>query len=459
MIRPFEVAPTVLLAAILLLAPLPFGSVTLGWATVLRIGTFAALCLAMLTTAPHRRLRRLRWPVALIVALGAMGLLQTLHWPEGVIRFLSPRHLDLFARASEILEATSPPVMPSLTLSVADTRTAALCWLWAAAALATAAWAGLDRRRRRILGIILVGSAFGQVVFGIPLWLSRSTTIWGLEVAGDATRLRGTFVNADHLALFLELALAVCFAWGWWSFRRTQHERSLDRRFLVVLAPTFVGMVLFVGLALTGSRAGLAAALVALSGQGLLLALADKNWRLLPIGVVTAVAGLAAIVLLSAGQGFSRWIATSSYELTWSSRRFVYAETLDLWTRFPVLGTGLGSFEEAFPLVQSSRTSGFSWAHAHNAPLELLATTGLLGLAMVLVAFLATLSRLTGIHLRGYRTEDRATALAATGALMAVTFHEMFDFGTTIPANALALAVIVGAALGARTRASSGNAE
>jgi hypothetical protein len=72
----------------------------------------------------------------------------------------------------------------------------------------------------------------------------------------------------------------------------------------------------------------------------------------------------------------------------------------------------------------------------------------------VLAGLLTVLSRLTGIHLRGYRTEDRAAALAAIGALLAVTFHEMFDFGTTIPANALALAVIVGAALGARTEAS-----
>ena len=87
-----------------------------------------------------------------------------------------------------------------------------------------------------------------------------------------------------------------------------------------------------------------------------------------------------------------------------------------------------------------------------------MATTGLLGLGIVLAAFLATLSRLHGIHLRGYRSEDRATALAAIGALMAVTFHEMFDFGTTIPANTLVLAVIVGAALGAHTEAADATA-
>ncbi|MFQ5349076.1 MAG: hypothetical protein ACE5EG_01390, partial [Thermoanaerobaculia bacterium] len=47
------------------------------------------------------------------------------------------------------------------------------------------------------------------------------------------------------------------------------------------------------------------------------------------------------------------------------------------------------------------------------------------------------------------RPEDRAAGLAAVGALTAAAFHEMFDFGLVIPANALALLVIVGSAAAA----------
>ena len=47
----------------------------------------------------------------------------------------------------------------------------------------------------------------------------------------------------------------------------------------------------------------------------------------------------------------------------------------------------------------------------------------------------------------GERSEDRGAALAALGALAAVAVHSCFDFGLTLPANSVTLAIIVGAAL------------
>jgi hypothetical protein len=50
----------------------------------------------------------------------------------------------------------------------------------------------------------------------------------------------------------------------------------------------------------------------------------------------------------------------------------------------------------------------------------------------------------------GERSEDRAAALAALGALAAVAVHSCFDFGLSMPANSATLAIILGAALAAR---------
>jgi hypothetical protein len=55
------------------------------------------------------------------------------------------------------------------------------------------------------------------------------------------------------------------------------------------------------------------------------------------------------------------------------------------------------------------------------------------------------------VVVRGKRSEDRAAGIAAAGALVAVGLHSFADFGLTMPANAFALAVVVGAALGAET--------
>ena len=43
----------------------------------------------------------------------------------------------------------------------------------------------------------------------------------------------------------------------------------------------------------------------------------------------------------------------------------------------------------------------------------------------------------------------RAAVVAALDALVAAAVHELFDFGLTLPANAITLAVLCGAALAA----------
>ncbi len=111
-------------------------------------------------------------------------------------------------------------------------------------------------RRRGLAAAVLAGAAF-QVLYGTRGWFARSDEIWGVAVAGSPSRLRGTFVNPNHLALFLEIALALVFAWGWWASRRAGEEVRPERRVLLLALPALAWLTLFAVLAFTGSRAGL----------------------------------------------------------------------------------------------------------------------------------------------------------------------------------------------------------
>jgi O-antigen ligase len=142
-------------------------------------------------------------------------------------------------------------------------------------------------------------------------------------------------------------------------------------------------------------------------------------------------------------------LATMPFDVSLAARRQAWAATLDLWRLFPIAGSGLGTFRDAFPLVQPATLDG-TWWHAHSGPLELLATTGLAGLGLVAAGLAALVLRLVVVLRRGRRSEDRASGLAVLGALAAVGVHEWFDFGLTMPANALTLAVLAGAACSAR---------
>ena len=193
--------------------------------------------------------------------------------------------------------------------------------------------------------------------------------------------------------------------------------------------------------------AGLVAACAGAAVQGLLLAMRRRRWRIGAAGIVAALVGIGAVAFIGLQQGLGRWLGTSPYEVTWSDRIEVYRHSLGLWQRFPLIGTGLSTFRDAFTLVAPHRLAGDWYWHAHNDLLEILVTTGLVGAALVVLGIAAAVRGLIPVLRDGERSEDRGAALAALGALAAVAVHSCFDFGLSMPANSMTLAIIVGAAL------------
>jgi O-antigen ligase/polysaccharide polymerase Wzy-like membrane protein len=439
-------AATALLAALLFWAPLPFGSVVAWAETVLLAGACLALALAA-ANAPT--LRPVALPAAALVAIAALGWAQARAWPAAVVAAVSPEHLRLYGGAADLLAPDAATPLPTLSLAPDLSRAGALSWLLPAAALVAAAAVGWHRSRRRVLAAALVAAGLFEILYGARRWFAGATSIWDREVPGDPSRLRGTFINPDHLAVFLEIVLPVVFAGVWWGWRRARDEPAVELRLLLAGLPALLWLTVFVGLAFTGSRGGLAAAIAGAVGQGVLLAAARGRWRLAPLGAFAAIAGLGVVAGVGLQEGLGRLIGTSAYEVTWGARQRVYAATVELWERFPWLGTGLATFRDAFPMVHPPDL-GYVWWHAHNDPLELLATTGVVGAVLMAAGLVALVLRLGTVLRHGRRSEDRAAALAALGALGAVLVHEFFDFGLTMPANALALAVVAGAAAAAR---------
>lgn len=336
---------------------------------------------------------------------------------------------------------------------------AALVWLAVAAVWMAAARTGGTRQARRVLaaGICLAGVV--QVALAALTINQARPSLWGTELGDPASRLRGTFVNPDHLAVFLGMALPVALAWGWWTWRHRREAPTIELRLLRLAPPVATWLVLFIGLAFTGSRAGLIAALTATLVQGALLALRRRRWRASASGLIAGAVGVGVVALIGLQQGLGRWLGTSAYELAWNDRLAVYRATLELWSREPIWGWGLGAFREVFPAVQpAGAVASATWWHAHNDWLELLATTGVIGAALVLAGLVVILTRLGRVLTDGARSEDAAAAVAAFGALTAVAIHSFFDFGLAMPANPIVLAVILGSAVAARAVGDSSSA-
>jgi O-antigen ligase len=299
-------------------------------------------------------------------------------------------------------------------------------------------------RRRWFLAALSAGALF-QIFFGAQQWFARTDTLWGVEIP-LIPRLHGTFVNSNHLALYLEMALPAAFAWAWWGARQARKEVRTEHKLLLVAPPVLLWLTLFLGLAFTASRGGLLGAAVAATAQASVLAIVRKRWRTALLGLGALAAGLATAAVFGLRQGFERVLNTSLDEVSHGFRAQEYQAVIDLWQSFPLLGTGLGTFRDAFPRVQPLPLRG-TWWHAHSDLLELLATTGVVGAALLAFGLLPVLWRFLRVIAGHGRSENRAAALAVFGALASVLIHEAVDFGLTMPGNALTLAVLVGAGL------------
>ncbi len=431
-----------LLSAAIPWLAVPVGSAGAGGRVVARVIAFGLLAVAAAVYQGRPRAGRLGLALGALAALAGLGIVQSLVWPQGAVEWLSPRHGELASDARDLLGPVAEVAQSGAALSLAPelSRSAALAIAAAGAFLFAGFVSGTSRWGRRLLALALVGSAVFQTVYGLRDWL-----------AGTAPRLRGTFVNPNHLAYSLEIALAVAFAWAAWGLYAQRYASRLERKLALVAPPIGAWLLLAAGLVWTGSRAGLAAAAAGLLLQFVLLLPALEGTR--PSLVPKALAGVAlALLALVAARGAGRLGETTLYEVAWGDRSAVWRQTLDLWRDFPLTGTGLGTFGEAFPLVQPAETTQLFWRRAHNDALELLLTGGVLGLALGAVALVGVSRPLARVLRLGFRTEDRTAALAALGALVSVAVHELWDFGLTLPGIALPFVALLGAAAAARVK-------
>jgi O-antigen ligase len=111
-----------------------------------------------------------------------------------------------------------------------------------------------------------------------------------------------------------------------------------------------------------------------------------------------------------------------------TARKDMWLVTLSLWRQAPIFGHGLGSFTQIFtPEFERLLASGFALSprgnaltHPHNELLLWLAETGLVGVSLVILPWLA----LVGVVLR----QKPALGLAWFAALFPIALHTLTEF-------------------------------
>ena len=410
---------------VLFVAPVPLGS-NRPWAVAFLFAaqvTLAAIFLVRYHTQQRTLSNRTRLLLGLLAMWVVIPFLQLLPVPIGLLQWLSPG-------AALVWGAELGRLYAPISLSPGDTAEQGFYQL--GVVLFAFVLLELFRqpafRQTFVRLLVLIGAI--NAIFGLLNVFAGA----GMEFFRPATAglkaLTGTYVNKNHFAGLIALTLP--FAIGLFlREKRSVDGEGLSHKLLWLWGGA-TGL-LAVSLILSGSRGGLLA--VTLAGLAVLLVF-SPSWGNFAKRLAAFV-GLPVILLMV-------FLSFVGWETVWNmyvareldpGRIIIYSDSLSLLPDYWWLGGGAGSFEFLYPIAKSAELGPGRLDHAHNDFIEILLTTGFVGLFVFLTPLLMVLSRVLS-HRGGVMPEhyEIISGLWAVGSLL---IHGLVDFNLQIPSNYL----------------------
>ena len=381
----------------------------------------------------------------LLMALIAVVVLQVVPLPVGMLKLMSPARAETLASMGPV---TAQPSFATLSALPSGTMAHVLrvfAYLVVLLAVRQILW--MWRATPWLLPLPIVIVAVLEAALGI-------TQSYLLN--GDAAA-HGTYVNRNHFAGLLELALPFAVVYPMALLKRN----SGDSRFVPALLASGAwacATVLLIGILFSLSRMGFVAALFGLAVIGLLAARdtfargpsrSSRRTRrsVILAGLFVGTAVLLAFAFFPSDALIQRFAGlATAQEVTAEGRLQLWQETLHLVTDYPFFGVGLGAYGTVFQKYKVSAPMVFD-DNAHNDYLQVLSETGFLGFG--LCAIFVTLILWNLLSSLGHSDlRARCLAIACLGSLAAILLHSFVDHNLYMPANAMAVAWVCGIGLG-----------
>lgn len=459
-----EEALTALLLLWLMALPLPFGAVIDGAQPLLILPPMVLCAAAALlrlgqpaeVTRPLRIWTAGAWLFAVVVALQLVPL------PNGLLAAISPESFRIRANAARVASLALDTPMPRMQPITVDASITSLHLFRILAYLATFLAAALlfrRHRRRWWLAIALGAAAAFEAAYGVRNLILHRHAVWGWVNTVIFDRATGTFVNPNHYAHYAAIVLPLPLfiaATAWHDVGGGKLGPRIVRLVEKKLVPFAIGIAgafaCLVAILIAQSRGAL---LAAVAGCAIVGAIASGRRhavrRLALAGVAAAAAIVLAVVLVGTQNSLSRFGSLASGDpASLGGRRSDLHAAVEIWRRFPIFGSGLGTFPDIVSITAIGNADEII-NHAHDDYAEILATTGVLGFLVGVIPLLAGVIAL-GRAACGKESDDvpwprRAFKIAALTSIAIALIHALVDFNFFIPANPATLAAIAGAAV------------
>lgn len=388
-----------LLVCVVVITPLPYGTVEAWWKAIFICAVFAVSIISILEIVITNSLRKNSLLVLLpLLALTTLAYVQS--W-TGI-------SADSFQTRFFALQLLALTVFLALLYRYAATEP-----------------------RLRVLAHAVIGVAVVSAIFGTLRLTTQHETGFLLPLLKPNQGF-AQFINKNHFAYLMEMAIGLVIGL---SFAERSKQNLL---YLALLPPLWVALVL------SNSRGGILAMLTQIVIASMLL----LRWAKLRLALAAVlVAGVCAGTLWIGGDRLVNTIAPNEQATNTiatrenASRNEIWRATVKLFAAHPLLGAGLGGYWIAITSYHDA-SGVLVPQEAHNDYLELLASGGVIGLAIG-VWFAVTVIRVAQKNLWSSTGFVRALRLGAVLGLAGVAVHSLFDFGLHLLGNAVVFLTLI----------------
>ena len=408
------------LVALIVLTPIPYGTVEPWWKAAFVCAVFAICILALIESLIIGKIEiRGRSVLLPMLTLSALAFLQT---------------LALGARTEASLS-----VWNAISADPYQTRFFALQMLALTAFLALLYNYASTEGRIRVLVYTVLAIAVVSAVFGILRHSTQQQTGFFLPLLKQ-NQGYGQFINKNHFAYLMEMA----FGLGLGIILGGGVKRDRLMIYVAVLLPIWTALVL------ANSRGGVLAMIAQIVVAVLLLTSVQKiaqSFALRAVLLVVLVVGIGLGTIWVGGDRLATNFENASSELASDtlrqgvSRNEIWRATLKMFAAHPILGVGLGGYWIGITAYHDA--SGLMTPQeAHNDYLELLSSGGVIGFALG-VWFVVAVARRARQNLVEDVSYMRAVRFGAILGIVGVAAHSLVDFGLHITVNAVVLLTLI----------------
>jgi len=450
----YDILILVVLVAMIVLSPLAMGSVAPWAKNSLFVLSLALTALWLVQAVARKRLRLVREPFLIFAGLFLLvAVFQLIPLSAGQIETISANTGELYEKTVHDYSSSEE----GRTLSITPYHTE-----WELRRLVTFLLVFLVvintfRTRGQIVTVILALVAVGsfEALYGFYERFTGGDHIFWNEKIFNTEAVTGTFINKNHFAGLVEMILPVALGYFMTIAPRWNRGGNFRARAIDAISGSGLHRQIIVGLLIVIMAV---AVLFSLSRAGIICMTGSVIAFFLFVGITAGfrkytlalLLMMLVIICVALGIGTEMVIerleeASSSQSISWRGRLDLWNSGIEMIGNYPILGSGLGTFEEGFERFQSPRFGDRYADYLHNDWLQVFCETGMVGGLIAVGGILFLFGSLMRKTLSRHDPFCRWIAIGGLAACGAMFLHSIFDFNLyKITSNGLVFVVIFG---------------